>query len=211
MSLVFDPTDRDLKKKVQQLAPTPGYCIIADIVGSTQMKDQSVPSWAARIFNTFSLLTSYLHVSPLKSIGDALMFYIPEAELSRTASPLQIFFGLCLFVQEKDSEFSTAKAAITYCTNAYELTFVRGTHDIYGKDIDLTARLLGTALEREIVMNAPFVEQLRANHAVAANRDDFPDVPKIEGPWSQLFKGFPDYVTTYKLPAGGSSFQRHMS
>jgi class 3 adenylate cyclase len=74
MSLLFNPNDRDLKQKIQRLAPSPGYCVIADIVGSTKMKDDALPSWAARIYNTFSLLTSYLHVSSLKSIGDALMF-----------------------------------------------------------------------------------------------------------------------------------------
>jgi len=64
------------------------------------------------------------------------------------------------------------------------------------------------AAEGEILVTEGFAESFRACYEEAGNRADFPDVPRIAGPWPQLFKGFDDYVNIYKVPAGGSSLAK---
>jgi hypothetical protein len=145
-------------------------------------------------------------------MGDSLMFYVREVDLkSKNLTALDLFVALSFAVQEEDKEiFGRTKVAAVYCRDAYEITFIQNTNDIYGKDVDLAGRLLSIALEGEIIMNEPFVEHLRAACDESAIKNQFPDVAKIRGPWPQQFKGFADYINVYKLPAGGTSLIQHM-
>ena len=162
----------------------------------------------------FSLVRNYLKdCIPLKSLGDSLMFYVPESELNqRNQTALDLFQPLTYVAQEEAKDiFGRSKIAVTYCQDAYEITFLKGTNDIYGKDIDLTARLMGLAGEGEILMNESFVDRVREVYNASPLQREFPDVQKIVGPWPQSFKGFGGYVNAYKLPAAGTSLQRQMA
>jgi hypothetical protein len=66
--------------------------------------------------------------------------------------------------------------------------------DIYGKDIDLTARLLSLASSRETIMNEGFVKSIENSD----NINNFPDAKKIFGPWPIKLKGFSNYIDAYK-------------
>ncbi len=204
--LFFDPDDPALREKLAALEPMPGYCVFIDIVGSTQMKDQGIEDWARAIYNALiANPRSFLPPSVwlLKCIGDELMCFIPKTLMdSGGATPLQLFAQLCSIAREPDPFFSKVKIAACYCTNAYPLTFLKGMPDVYGKDIDLTARLLSKAGEGELVMNEPFVQQVRADYVATDNKDQFQEVQLIVGPWPELLKGFSSYVKVYKLPAG---------
>jgi hypothetical protein len=212
MSLLFNLRP-SLKRELDALQPTLGYCILVDIVDSTALKDQGLDVWPMRIFNTFSLVRNYIpQFRPLKSLGDSLMFYVRETDLKdRNLSALDLFLALSFGVQEEDKEiFGRTKVAAVYCKDAYEITFIHNTNDIYGKDVDLAGRFVSIALEGEIIMNESFVQQVRTAYEQSAIQNQFPDVPKIAGPWPQQFKGFSDYVSVYKLPAGGTSLMQHM-
>ncbi len=114
-------------------------------------------------------------------------------------------------MQEEAAEvFGRTKVAIAHCEEAYDITFVRNTNDIYGKDIDLSARLLSVAQSGEIMMNERFVEEVKAEHKLAPAPDDFPDVQSIMGPWAYRFKGFQQDISIYKSPLGGTSLKRHL-
>jgi hypothetical protein len=88
-----------------------------------------------------------------------------------------------------------------FCRHAFELTFVENAHDIYGKDIDLTSRLLGFAGAREIVMNAGFVERVQEIYSRLSGKEEYPEVEKIFGPLPQAIKGFKEHIAIFKVPA----------
>ena len=60
-------------------------------------------------------------------------------------------------------------------------------------------------------MNGGFVDRVRAAYDASLIQKEFPDVPKIVGPWPERLKGFASYVNVYKLPAGGTSLGQHMA
>jgi len=205
MTLFFDPADPTLRAGLEALRPTPGYCILVDIVGSTRMKDAPLLQWAPKIHNAFANTLAFLSPSirPLKSIGDELMFYVTSETLSLLGeTPLCIYSGLYSVASERDSLFTDVKVAIAYCDNAYRLSFLPGVEDVYGKDIDLTARLLSKANPREIMMNEAFVMRVRESFNTIGNKDDFPEVSRIEGPMFEPLRGFSAPVSIFKAKAG---------
>ena len=48
MSLLFE-LGPSLKTKLEELEPTPGYCILVDSVGSTALKDNEPRVWLSRL------------------------------------------------------------------------------------------------------------------------------------------------------------------
>jgi class 3 adenylate cyclase len=141
--------------------------------------------------------------NPLKSIGDELMFFIPKSEL-KGETALSIFSALCniikiINIDSNKSYLREVKIGVAYCQQAYDITFINGTIDIYGKDIDLTSRLLSVARRNEIIMNNEFVEQIHKKYNMIENNDQFEEVRLIVGPWPQKFKGFEKSVTIYKI------------
>lgn len=192
------------QKKLDELKPTLGYCILVDLSNSTELKNEPLKVWTHRIFNTFLLVRNGLGgIRPLKAMGDELMFYVLETLLdSRHYTAIDLFLALAILVQEDNKTvFRPTKAAITYCQDAYDLTFIRDTQDIYGKDIDLTARLRSNAREGELLMNGPFIEKLRTAHEERTGLDDFLEKAGIgsfvpEPP----YKGFPNDLMAYRFP-----------
>lgn len=204
MAFYFDTFTPNLKEGLSGLPPTPGYCIFVDIVGSTALKDGPITEWAAFIHNTFINATCFLgrQMVPLKTIGDCCMFYIPEAKLAEMGEhALSLFTSLCRLAAEPDPVYKEVKIGAAFCRHAFELTFVENAHDIYGKDIDLTSRLLGFAGPREIVMNAGFVERVQEIYSRLSGKEECPEVEKIFGPWPQAIKGFKEQIAIFKVPA----------
>ena len=95
--------------------------------------------------------------------------------------------------------------AVTACEDAYEVTFMPGTPDIQGKDIDLAARLVKDAGPQEMVMNKAFYDQPRCNFLnwrstgnVRGREDGYMQFENVQGPWSKSVKGFDEAVDIYK-------------
>jgi hypothetical protein len=196
MSFYIDPFDPDLKTKIESLEQTPGYCLFIDIVGSTELKDNDLKKWILKFYNTFAKIRGdlYSKFRPIKSLGDALMFFIPEKDM-KEESALSLYAGLCSIITVVDEDkkfFSDVKIAAAFCNEAYDITFLRDVPDIYGKDIDLTSRLLSVAQGNEIIMNSEFCNRVRDCYNMIGNKQQFSEVGKIIGPWPQSFKGFKD-------------------
>jgi class 3 adenylate cyclase len=130
------------------------------------------------------------------------MFYIPETRLAEIGEhPLSLFTSLCRLAAEPDPVYREVKISAAFGQHAFELTFVEDTHDIYGKDIDLTNRLLAFAGAREIVMNAGLVERVKGVYSRLTAKDEYPEVEQIVGPWPQALKGFATQIPIFKVPA----------
>lgn len=195
----IDLGDPNLKAVLANLNPSAGFCLMVDIVGSTAAKDRDLREWIRLMANTFNRVRAWTESTFLKTVGDMLMFWFPDARFHSTTSPLTIFQGLIDMQEEATPNlYLPVKAAITRCNEAYEISFMRPGPDVYGKDIDLTARLLSIAGEGEIVMNEAFHGVLHAQYSTCGNRDQFPGMIQIQGPWTTTFKGFSKPVTVFK-------------
>jgi|GEM_PF-5677862 hypothetical protein len=135
---------------------------------------------------------------PLKSFGDGLLFFIPESNM-KGETPLILFNSICEILSSSEPYLRHVKIAAAYCKNAYDITFIKNAPDIYGKDIDLTARLASLAGSKEILMNSDFVERIRAGYKNTGNKAQYKEVKEIVGPWPVMLKGFKNYVNIYKL------------
>lgn len=198
MPILIDPDDPELRDKINSLTPTLGYCFFIDMVGSTALKDEQLPRWIIYIYNTFANIRSFLSVNfrPIKCLGDELMFFIPETGMGGE-TPLTLYDCLIKILFSDESYFRPVKIGAAFCREAYEITFFSDYPDIYGKDIDLTARLTSEAGPQELIMNSEFVERVQRSYAQTGNHLQFPDVPRIEGPIPKRFRGFVDEVEVY--------------
>lgn len=202
MALYVDLKDPLIKEKIQSLPPTKGYCIFVDVVGSTAVKDLTIGEWALLFHNTFVNVSCFLprYTPPLKIIGDCCMFFIPELKMAEMrVSPLGLFIKLWNLSLNNPYWGTYLKISAVYCQQAYELTFSEGKDDVYGKDIDLTARLLQLADPQEIVMNEEFVKQIRDTYSRMSDKENWSLAEKIVGPWPQKIKGFDQAIPIYKL------------
>jgi class 3 adenylate cyclase len=198
-SLWINPDDPELKRRLNSLQPTPGYCIFIDIAGSAAMKQQGIRQWITLIHNCFANARLFLDpFSPVKGIGDALMYYIELSDLGQSGyTPLQIFDGLWQIATEDDSEFPAVRIGAARCEQAYALTFLPGNQDYYGTDIDMTARLQSLAKEREVVIERRFYEDIAADYRSIGNQEQFVSYRSLRGPRQESLKGIPSVTEVY--------------
>ena len=137
--LYADLHDSDLARKLAALAPVPGHCICIDIVGSTGLKGAGLDAWVSATLEAFACVRSCLYAKfpPIKSIGDALMFFIPsDAMQGETAASL--LTACCDMAVERQITAATRIAGVL-CDEAYPITFMPGGPDYHGTDIDLSS------------------------------------------------------------------------
>jgi hypothetical protein len=198
MSIYIDPENPDFNAVIKNLRPTSGYCIFIDIVGLTEIKDRNLSTWISLICNTFTNIQSclFLNFKPLKVLGDGLLFFIPESKMEGE-TPLTLFSSLCQILNSDEPYLRRVKIGAAYCKNAYDISFIKDVPDIYGKDIDLTARLASLADSKELVMNSTIVERIKTAYKGISN--EIREVNEIIGPRPVKLKGFKRYVNIYKL------------
>lgn len=204
MALTITPNDPHLLNRINSLLPTLGYCIFIDMASSTAAKDARLSTWIIHIYNVFANILSFIPslFRPIKCLGDGLMFFIPSAQL-RGETPLTLFDSLVNIAVSDEEFIKPVRIGAAFCREAYEISFFPNYPDIYGKDIDLTARLASIAEPREIVMNAEFVSKVQEEYSQIFNKQQFPDVPNIIGPISQEVRGFREPVNIYKTRRPG--------
>ena len=202
MTLFINPEVPDLYEKIRRLNPTPGFCFFIDIVSSTEMKDEELHKWIAYIYNVFTNIQTFLYMKfrPMKSIGDCLMFFIPESDM-RDETPLTLFDGLYKIITSNESYLKEVKIGAVYCRNVYNISFIEGNIDYYGKDIDLATRLLSKANSKEIVFNDEFFNRIRSEYDSISNKDNFPYIMTILGPFLERIRGFRKNILFYRLSA----------
>ena len=220
----FYACDNRRWQELELLPRTPGYCIFIDVVDSVALKDKGPGAWCAAMCNLISPARGWLSgidqrpekvvtdtlaepsgLSPLKVIGDCIMFYVPKP-MTKGADALTIFSSLLYIIQERKPVGTDARlevhAAVASCESAYELTFVKGTDDIHGKDIDLAARLLKEAGPQELVMNEAFYLDAKCvylNWRAARNAGgSYEEFKNVQGPWAKSIKGFEGPLDIYK-------------
>ena len=201
--LIIDPADPNLMNAVRSLSTTPGYCIFIDIVGSTAMKQRDIHEWVALIHNCFANSTMFLNVfRPLKSIGDELMFFIEDRDLATTGeTPLQIYDGLYQVATDMSSAFPPTKIVAAYCTSVYPMTFIRGTRDYYGIDVDRAARLKSIKprpRERELVIDSEMYLRVKSHYDASGNQHQFSSFLALKGPAEHHAKGIPQPLQVYR-------------
>jgi class 3 adenylate cyclase len=200
-SLLINPHDPELKTKVELLAKTPGLCIFIDIAGSTAMKASNLKQWVAKIHNCFANARTFLphQFTPIKSIGDALMYYVEEPDLLESEYKLlQVYDGLWKFVTEAGPEFPDVKVGAAWCDDVYPITFLPGKLDYYGIDIDLTARLQAIAGSKEVVIDQRFHQKVIEDWTLIGNSEQFESPKRLTGPEDVALKGIPGKVTVYR-------------
>jgi hypothetical protein len=202
-SLLIDANNTNLKAEVDALKTVPGYCIFIDIVGSTALKQKNIYEWIASIHNAFSNTTMFLNdFSPLKGIGDELMYYIEESNLNQN-SPLQLFDALFKIANETSLLFPSVKIVASYCTSVYAMTFIQGTNDYYGIDVDRAARLKQSCIkpilkEKEVIIDEQMYERVKSSYDKLGNKSDFTSFNHLQGPTAHKAKGIKDIISIYR-------------
>jgi class 3 adenylate cyclase len=194
--------DQNLRQTLDNLTQVNGFCIMVDIVGSTELKDRDEKEWIILFGNTFSHARGGVGLKFLKTVGDELMFWFKDEDLGQT--PLELIQKLDDMLREKKAEpnlYPPVRVAVCRCSGVLEISFMRPGDDVFGKEIDLTARLLALAAEGEVVMNEEFRNIVRQQFERCGGQGgQFVCVERIQGPWSQKIKGFSKPQTIYKLP-----------
>jgi hypothetical protein len=221
--------DNCQRESLKDLKRTEGYCIFIDVVDSVAMKEQGIGAWCDVMHNLISAAMAWLSdlneeagnaeshnpfmqpngLPPLKIIGDCLMFYIPTRSMPRGANTLNIFDALLNVVRVPKGLDCDVRpkvhVAVTWCEDAYEVTFVKGIEDVHGKDIDLAARLVKEAGPQELVMNEAFYLRAKCdflNWRCAGNvrkqADGYEQFANVQGPWIKRLKGFRQPQNIYK-------------
>lgn len=189
--LYADLRDADLARKLAALTPVPGYCICIDIVGSTGLKGAGLDAWVTATLEAFACVRSCLYAKfpPIKSIGDALMFFIPS-DAMQSESAASLLAACCDMAAERRIAAATRIAGVL-CEEAYPITFMAGRLDYHGSDIDVAFRLLELAGPREVVIDRRFYE-------AACHAGGTPLTQSFHGPWPVTIRGFNGRRDIYK-------------
>ena len=168
------------------------------------MKQQGIRHWIALIHNCFANVGMFLDpFSPLKGIGDALMYYIEAQDLEKSGyRPLQVFDGLWQVATDTDERFPVVKIGAAWCEQVYAITFLRGSQDYYGIDVDMTARLQALAQERQVVIERRLFDKIKADYEFFGNKNDFDSVRLLSGPKHELLKGIPAKIEVFRTLPG---------
>jgi class 3 adenylate cyclase len=161
-------------KALKAIPKCPGTCIFVDIVSSTEVKyTGDITQWGRRLNNTFNFI-ALLNDFPeniVKGIGDEIMLYIPDEVLFEKEtindyySLLEEVYSTILNLQQfpLQNMFYHCKLSLHYCTEVYNVSFLKGFNDYYGRDIDLTSRLMGKTRASRLVFSEIFYRKVVAD------------------------------------------------
>ena len=130
------------------------------------------------------------------------MYFIEETDLKTTGeSPLAIYDGLFQLATDKGSDFPPTKICAAYCLSVYPITFIRGTRDYYGIDVDRAARLKSInppPQEREVLIDSEMYERVKERYQETGNKQQFDSFLQLKGPSSHDAKGIPEPIHVYR-------------
>jgi len=208
-----DPNSEEMESFLRSIPTCPGTCFFIDINKSTDLKyTGGLPDWGRKLNNTFNFI-SLLNDFPdsiVKGIGDEIMLFIPDEALRKKRSIHSYYQLLEEIFSTVDNirnfpfpdMFLPCKVSIHYCTEVYNITFFKGANDYYGRDIDLTARLMTKAVENRIVLSERFYIKV-LNDLVNLNLpDDHGCMAKVSEKFLEQFRGVPE-STEYRILEAG--------
>jgi class 3 adenylate cyclase len=197
-----DPASTHLVKILNKIPTCPGTCIFIDMIESTGMKyKKGVGHWGRLINNTFNFI-SILNDFPeniVKGIGDELMIYIPDevlvqkSSLTNHYSIIEELYSTLLNIKSFPVKnlFMDCKIAMHYCTNVYNISFLKSYNDYYGKDIDMAARLMSKSGKNRIVFSEAFYEKAKTDLVNLNIPEELTCLNEASTPISENFKGIP--------------------
>jgi len=197
-----DPASGDLVKILNKIPTCPGTCIFIDLVESTGIKyKKGVGHWGRLINNTFNFI-SILNDFPeniVKGIGDELMIYIPDEMLAKKESLtnhysiIEELYSTLLNIKSFPAKnlFMDCKIAMHYCSNVYNITFLKGYNDYYGKDIDMAARLMSKSGKNRIVFSEAFYQKAQEDLLSLNIPEEYTCLAQKSELVSENFKGIP--------------------
>jgi class 3 adenylate cyclase len=198
-----NPNAPEMDEQIRELEKVPGVCIFIDLINSTGDKYSSInDSWIKKTNNTFNFI-SILNQFPdfvVKGIGDEMMLYLPDHALANNDAFSNYYDLLSEIYATMDTLvhhplkdlFYKCKVGIHYCTEVFNITFFEGVNDYYGKDIDLSARLMTKACKNRIVMSECFYQKALKDYAQDAEDSIF--LSSISDVHTEIFKGVPHPV-----------------
>jgi class 3 adenylate cyclase len=197
-----DPASKDLVRILNKIPTCPGTCIFIDLVESTGIKyKKGIGHWGKLINNTFNFI-SILNDFPdniVKGIGDELMIYIPDEMLAKKESLnhhysiIEELYSTLLNIKSFPVKnlFMDCKIAMHYCTNVYNITFLKSYNDYYGKDIDMAARLMSKSGRNRIVFSEAFYQKAKDDLLVLNIPEEHTCLVETSAMISENFKGIP--------------------
>jgi len=208
-----DPHSEEMVDYLRSIPPSPGTCFFIDINRSTDLKyTGGLPDWGRKLNNTFNFI-SLLNDFPeniVKGIGDEIMLFIPDEALKKKQT-INTYYQLLEEIYSTvhnisgfpiPDMFLPCKVSIHYCTEVYNITFFKGANDYYGKDIDLTARLMTKSIENRIVLSETFYEKVRTDLQNIDKKTDYGCLSKVSGKFLATFRGVPKNTEYRVLEAG---------
>ncbi|HAQ65346.1 MAG TPA: hypothetical protein DCR43_05785 [Bacteroidales bacterium] len=197
-----NPLSEDLGDQLKAIPECPGTCIFIDIINSTDLKYRAgIETWGRMLNNTFNFI-SFLNNFPeniVKGIGDEMMLYIPDSEL-RQKKDINSYFALLgeIFATLDNIKnhplpdlFLQCKVAIHHSTDVYNITFLKGANDYYGRGIDLSARFMQKGRPNRIVMSQDFYELVLADAQEVGKADTDAMLKMVSPIYHEDFKGVP--------------------
>ncbi len=197
-----NPNSPELDEMLTSLPVCPGTCIFIDVVNSTDIKYQTtLREWGKMLNNTFNFI-SFLNDFPdhiVKGIGDELMLYIPDDELFKKThinnyyQLLEEIYATLYNIKHFPTSnlFLPCKVAIHYCTDVYNITYFEKHNDYYGRDIDLTARLMAKARIHRIVFSEVFYQKVLTDIKQPGGEGSCGCIKSISEKYIEDFKGVP--------------------
>lgn len=198
-----DPNSREMEESLKGIPTCPGTCFFIDINKSTDLKyTGGLPDWGRKLNNTFNFI-SLLNDFPdniVKGIGDEIMLFIPDEKL-REKNTIKTYYQLLEEIYSTvyniksfpvSEMFLPCKVSIHYCTEVYNVTFFKGANDYYGRDIDLTARLMTKAVENRVVLSEKFFEKVQHDLQKLELPADHGCLSHVSEKLHETFRGVPE-------------------
>jgi len=209
-----DPNSQEMENYLKSIPTCPGTCFFIDINKSTDLKyTGGLPDWGRKLNNTFNFI-SLLNDFPdniVKGIGDEIMLFIPDERLKEKKTIKTYYqlleeiystvYNICSF--PVPGMFLPCKVSIHYCTEVYNVTFFKDANDYYGRDIDLTARLMTKAVENRIVLSEKFFVKVQNDLVNLGLPASFGCLSNVSGKFLEQFRGVPE-STEYRILEAGS-------
>jgi class 3 adenylate cyclase len=202
-----DPKAKEMTDLLRSIPRCPGTCMFMDITRSTRLKyDEDLVEWGRKLNNTFNILLYANHLEQfiVKGIGDEMMLYVPDEELlSRDSdndyySLVENVHSALFLIRQQVSVFLTCQVAIHHCTEAYNITFFERANDYYGRDIDLTARLMTKCVESRIVLSEQYYVKVKQDLIRMKRSPREGCLATLSGKRRAIFKGVPA-PTAYRV------------
>jgi len=180
--------------KRTEKAEISGMLIWIDLVNSTEYKENGYKEWYERILYFLNMTTAIFNIlsyNTLKYIGDEVMLFKQienNGEFTDAAKIIyDIFFDKQKWFFEEINRFNEKltndnlkkeqeRIKVNICISAVEniikvedLRSKDKKYDIYGSDVDKSARIKGLARDNLVVVNERFVELLNCNKGDYSN------------------------------------------